>query len=347
LRQRWIILAGLLSAAAQCLAQGGEPAVRTISGAGGRSVAYRADEADLEEASYVLQHEAEDARAILNWRNGLLRFTGVARGEDLMDEEGLKTEARNSAYVAAQEFIEGVIVGREAAYAKAGLSAAEDDAPGSRDGVPDGRLIRVGVPSDLIRTGPVIDRTFTYEPHPTIANQRIARAEVTVALLVYNAEFPDQSILGRMLPSLRSRLTDGGVRPATAPTPAVIEQLTAAGSAPGSVTGLILDARGHRMRPVAAPEVYVQGEEARLLYGALQAEPAHVSRHGLAGWCRTEEEARDLARAGSQPLLVRIADSLGPDSGAVLVSPDDAARIMAADAQSPFLGQCRVVFIVD
>lgn len=330
------------------VAQVDDGAVRAIWGGGAASASqYQANESDLSQASYVLAGQEREARVLLNWSNGLLRFTGVAYSDDLLDEEGLKMEARDYAYVKAREFIDGVIVGREAKYEQSELRMATDEGQSDKRGKKTTQRHSVSAPAELIRTGPIVNETFEHVAHPSKMGAKVARSEVVIALLLYNVEHPEQSIVGKMLPSLQASLTEMEIAPVEAPTTAVVEQARQADPQLDKYTGLIIDTRGHRMRPVASPEVYIQEQEDRLLYGALQVDPDYVSKFGIAGWCKNESQATGMERVGEMPLRVQAAGTLGSSSGAVLLAPEDAARIMAADTFHPFLRECRVAFVVD
>lgn len=348
MRRTVTVFALLAVLSGSAFAQVDDGAVRAIFAAGATApVQYQANERDLANASYTVKDGRGEGSALLNWTNGLMKFTGIAMSEDLLDEEGLRMEARDFAYVKAREFLEGIIVGREATYEDKGIRLVGGGEVSEKQGRQTTQRSGISVPPSLVRTGPVIELPITYLPHPTKVGVRIARAEAVVALLLYNREHPDRSLVSNMLPDLKARLATMEV---VAPPPlaaGTVADLRAGEPAIDQCTGLIIDTRGHRMRPVASPEVYIAGQADRLVYGALQVGPEHVATIGVAGWSKSTEQAQALERVGKHPLVIAAEGSLGPDSGAVVISAKDADRVMAADQAHPFLRECRVAFVID
>ena len=112
-------------------------------------------------------------------------------------------------------------------------------------------------------------------------------------------------------------------------------------------TGLIVDARGLDLRPSMAPRVF--GADGRLVYGAATVDRAYVTSVGTVGY------DRDLARAAVSPrlggetahvLVVEAEEITGLYNGDVVLSNDAAVRVRMADAETRFLAECRVVFVV-
>ncbi len=111
-------------------------------------------------------------------------------------------------------------------------------------------------------------------------------------------------------------------------------------------TGLIVDATGLGVRPALAPRVLVEGRTEEL-YGRVNIDRASAVRYGVVGYTDTVEKARALKeRVGENPLVVRAVASGGVHGADVILSADDAARVVAADMKAGFLKECRVVFVV-
>ncbi|MBN1424833.1 hypothetical protein JXA88_09780 [Candidatus Fermentibacteria bacterium] len=124
---------------------------------------------------------------------------------------------------------------------------------------------------------------------------------------------------------------------------------TVGDSAPSDVppaSGLIVDASGLGVKPTMAPRVLVQGRDEEL-YGRVNMDRAAAVRFGVVGYTDTVAKATALKeRVGESPLVVRAVATGGAYSADVLLSTDDAARVVAANMKSDFLKECRVVFVV-
>lgn len=110
-------------------------------------------------------------------------------------------------------------------------------------------------------------------------------------------------------------------------------------------TGLIVDLSGLGARPAMMPRISTaNGVE---LYGPDKVTREYLVQQGLAGYAKSLEQARRIARVGNRPLIVRAGAINGENHTDAVVSAADAGKILAADATPGFLGQCRVVFVVN
>ena len=127
------------------------------------------------------------------------------------------------------------------------------------------------------------------------------------------------------------------------------KQFALAGSASidvGGATGLIIDASGLGVKPAMAPRVMVQGRDEEL-YGRVNMDRAAAVRFGVVGYTDSIDKARALKeRVGENPLVVKAVGVGGAHSADVLLSTDEAARVVAANMKSGFFKECRVVFVV-
>lgn len=111
-------------------------------------------------------------------------------------------------------------------------------------------------------------------------------------------------------------------------------------------TGLIVDASGLGVKPAMAPRVLVQGRDEEL-YGRVNMDRSAAVRFGVVGYTDSVDKARSLTeRVGANPMVVKAVASGGAHSADVLLSTDDAARVVAANMKGDFLKECRVVFVV-
>jgi hypothetical protein len=105
-------------------------------------------------------------------------------------------------------------------------------------------------------------------------------------------------------------------------------------------SGLIVDARGLKARPLLAPRVTAEGGVVLYSLDTLSREAR--GRVAVAEWVRKLEAAKASRRAGDKPLVVKPTAIEGPD---FRLSADDAKRLAALEAG--FLSDGRVVIVYD
>lgn len=127
-------------------------------------------------------------------------------------------------------------------------------------------------------------------------------------------------------------------------------------------TGLVIDARGLGLRPAMesrilvrlnsttkvlyGPEVVFREGEVGISYGAIPKESAVTL--GLSGYERTLKNAYSRKeRLGENPLTVRAIGVKSRSKGDVVVSREDADRILEAVKNNDFFKECRVVMVLD
>ena len=108
-------------------------------------------------------------------------------------------------------------------------------------------------------------------------------------------------------------------------------------------SGLLVDARGLDLAP--AMVIHIQDESGQAVYG-----PAFVSREnavqkGMCGYRRDMAAARNEARLGARPLIVKGLKILG--GADVVIGNADAAKLRGAGEHLSFLRQCRVVMVLE
>ena len=111
-------------------------------------------------------------------------------------------------------------------------------------------------------------------------------------------------------------------------------------------TGLIVDATGLGLRPAMAPRIIVEGKDEEL-YGRANIDRSAAIRFGVVGYTDEVAKARSLTeRVGDKPMVIKASSIAGAHGADVVLSPDDAAKVVAADMKAGFLNECRVVFVV-
>lgn len=109
-------------------------------------------------------------------------------------------------------------------------------------------------------------------------------------------------------------------------------------------TGLVIDAKGLGMRSSISPEV-VDVRQRRIYPDPRRVPPLdYIQEYGIADFVKMEEQSK---RAGKSPMYVKALAVQGAAKDRVVVSAEDAERIIEAEKESRFLKRWRVVFLVD
>ena len=108
-------------------------------------------------------------------------------------------------------------------------------------------------------------------------------------------------------------------------------------------TGLVIDARDFHVQRDRSPRVV--DEDGRDVYPDPKhcPTPDYVEEHGMVGYATADNDSR---RSGSHPLVVRAVGSTGPGPFDVVVSNEDAQRILEANRRSKFLWKWNVTLLV-
>lgn len=115
-------------------------------------------------------------------------------------------------------------------------------------------------------------------------------------------------------------------------------------SLPDSYTGVIIDARGLGLEPAFSPAIF--DETGRAIYGTKFINADFAIKYGMVEYT-VDQSMFDSAeygqsRAGEKPLIVKAVEVR--DRHNVIISTEDADKILAANQQNNFLRQCAVVF---
>ncbi len=107
-------------------------------------------------------------------------------------------------------------------------------------------------------------------------------------------------------------------------------------------SGLIIDARGLGIEPMVFPSVL--NEDGLEIYGRIYIDGRYASRHGMAAYCYTEDEAKAHRRAGRRPFYTVALKNM---NGSPVISDRDAKKILASRASRNNLKKCRLIIILD
>ena len=112
-------------------------------------------------------------------------------------------------------------------------------------------------------------------------------------------------------------------------------------------TGVIVDAGGMNLSPTFSPVIY--DENGRDIYGAKNIDADFAVREGMVSYATNVNDEVAKNRAGNNPLIIkatRVKGGASPQSLVnVVVSVQDADKILLANENSNFLVNCKVVFV--
>lgn len=137
-------------------------------------------------------------------------------------------------------------------------------------------------------------------------------------------------------------------QPFPQPSQSYKPQTTVEGKSPVVITpvytGLVVDARGLQLERAMSPLVY--DDSGRIVYGNMYVDSSFVVNNGMVDYGKVSDDisAMDLSRAGSNPITVK-AVNVRDHNVNVVISKDDADKILASNAQGKFLQNLKVVFV--
>ena len=143
-------------------------------------------------------------------------------------------------------------------------------------------------------------------------------------------------------------LPPAGYAPAPAtPMPGASSPAAAAPAAPrpGTVTGLIVDARGLGLRPAMSPKIMDQN--GGIVYGPGNFTREYAVKMGVAGYSKNLEQAQQNPRVTGNPLVVKGIGVQGANGADLVLAAGDVARVKNADSSGNFLGNCKVLILID
>ncbi|HHZ99914.1 MAG TPA: hypothetical protein EYN68_10380 [Candidatus Marinimicrobia bacterium] len=141
-------------------------------------------------------------------------------------------------------------------------------------------------------------------------------------------------------------LPSAGFAPAPAPTAGGAPPPAApAAPRPGTVTGLIIDARGLGLRPAMSPKVLDQN--GGVVYGPGNFTREFAVKFGVAGYSKNLEQAQQDPRVVGNPLVVKGVSVQGANKADLVLAAGDVSRVKSADSSGQFLSNCKVMILID
>ena len=111
------------------------------------------------------------------------------------------------------------------------------------------------------------------------------------------------------------------------------------------VTGIIIDGRGMHVKPSMSPRILTQNAD--VLYGRGSYPADFAVTQGVVGYHRDPNIAMKDRRVAGNPMLIKAIGVSGKLSTDMVISSRDALVIASANKINDFLGNCRVMFILD
>lgn len=114
---------------------------------------------------------------------------------------------------------------------------------------------------------------------------------------------------------------------------------------PGNYTGVIVDCRGLGLVPAMSPAIVSQkGGEVYL--GQLEVKPDFVINQGIVGYARSLSQARQDARVGEMPLIIKGLNATGSFRTDVVISEKDTQHLLGLDKLGQVLQASKVIFVM-
>ena len=110
-------------------------------------------------------------------------------------------------------------------------------------------------------------------------------------------------------------------------------------------TGLIIDAMGLGAKPAMYPRVLDESGDS--VYDVASANPNATIEEGLTGYRKSIDAAKQVARIGNNPLIIKAQKINGKYNADIVVSDSDAQKIFQADSKGGILGEAKVVVVID
>jgi hypothetical protein len=142
--------------------------------------------------------------------------------------------------------------------------------------------------------------------------------------------------------SANIQYTDSGAVKPFVPTGTPIEPPPAVTTG-GPYTGLIVNAAGLGVKPAMSPNVL--DPSGKNVYGYMKIDAETVIDYGIVAYARSLDQARQNARAGTNPLVVKGVNKSGSFEADVVISAAEAQAVINATNQYDFLSKLKVVFV--
>lgn len=110
-------------------------------------------------------------------------------------------------------------------------------------------------------------------------------------------------------------------------------------------TGLIVDARGLEVQPAMYPRLITMAGE--VIYDLMRANPNAVIEKGLVEYSLDIEVTEHSLRVGGNPLIVEAISVSGEYGADIVLTEEDAEKILSVNSINNFFGEVKVIVVVE
>ena len=123
------------------------------------------------------------------------------------------------------------------------------------------------------------------------------------------------------------------------------QALGSASTASGVFTGLLIDARGTEISPALSPKVL--NEDGDVIYGFADVDRQFSLEQGMMGYLKDPQAARSNERIKDRPFEIKALHSSGKNNADLVISNADGVRLRQMNREQSFLGEARVIVVLD
>lgn len=195
------------------------------------------------------------------------------------------------------------------------------------------------VPVPKTPTNPPISPTMPTTPStpykPPLSRMAVPSLDTIILQKVQSNTFSVQEPAYQAYPSSQTAYNT------TAASPSRKSVAEYASMAEGDYTGLIVDCRGLELQPVMSP--VIMNSNGTKIYGHKNLDIDEIINRGMADYV---DDTENVARAGTNPLVVKAVSLANFNSNPVLAVPDS-NRVLIENYATKFLKNLKVVFLFD
>ena len=266
-------------------------------------------------AQVVQEFSTDNGIGKADWENGYVYGTAIGTANmsemvnEIQAEQVAKTTARHLAYMVLSEIINKVSIDASSIYRK-----------------------QLMVDSILkIETKGILENAHVWKDEFSWTPKGSPKAVVTVRIPIHGG---------------LSRVVAGWAERQQKIVPPLPKFEATTKTMEEEFTGLIIDAGGKGVKPVMVPRI-LTSDGTREVYGPRAVNKNIAIINGFAGYARSVDMAKKNDRVGSNPLIVKAQRAEGTRSGDIVVSEDNAKKILTADIDGRFLKDCKVLIVVN
>jgi len=91
----------------------------------------------------------------------------------------------------------------------------------------------------------------------------------------------------------------------------------------------------------------IDDENGKEVYGSAYVDRSFVTKHGMAGYVKTLERAKQNDRIKDKPLVIKALKSAGKNNTDLVISNKDANKLRQIASNQSFLKEARVIILLD